>query len=113
MFNFNDFIVENLTKGYANNSFSEQQINIFAMNYLTRGLLTQESFDFILSEIERIKEEKLNENAVVEPPMIEDETEIEDTDESVTEEENTDDPVVEETEEQEEQEESDEESSES
>lgn len=110
MFNFNDFIVENLTKGYANNSFTEEQINIFAMNYLMRGLLTKESFDFILSEIERIKEEKLNENAVVEPPMIEEEAEIEDTDESVTEEENTDDPVIEETEEPEE---SDEESSES
>lgn len=102
MFNFNDFIVENLTKGYANNSFNEQQINIFAMNYLMRGLLTKESFDFILSEIERIKEEKLNENEAVEPPMIEEETEGEDTDESVTEEENTDDPVIEETEEQEE-----------
>ena len=75
MFNFNDFIVENLTKGYANNSFTEQQINIFAMNYLMRGQLTQESFDFIMSEVERIKEEKLqeelSENAVVEPPMIE------------------------------------------
>lgn len=110
MFNFNDFIVENLTKGYANNSFTEEQINIFAMNYLMRGQLTKESFDFIMSEIERIKEEKLNENAVVEPPMIEDETEIEDTDESVTEEENADDHVIEETQEQEE---SDEESSES
>lgn len=109
MFNFNDFIVENLTKGYANNSFTEEQINIFAMNYLMRGLLTKESFDFILSEIERIKEEKSNENAVVEPPAIEEEAEVEDTDESVMEEENADDPVIEETEEQKE---SDEESSE-
>lgn len=81
MFNFNDFIVENLTKGYTNNSFTEEQINIFAMNYLTRGLLTKESFDFILSEVERIKEEKLqeeelNENAVAEPPMIEEVEEV-------------------------------------
>lgn len=79
MFNFNDFIVENLTKGYANNSFTEEQINIFAMNYLTRGLLTKESFDFIMSEVERIKEEKLaeelSENAVVEPPLIEEQVE--------------------------------------
>lgn len=66
MFNFNDFIVENLTKGYANNSFTEEQINIFAMNYFMRGQLTKENFDFILLEVKRIKEERLNENVVAE-----------------------------------------------
>lgn len=74
MFDFNSFIIENLTNGYANGSFTEEQVNIFAMNYLMRGQLTKESFDFILSEVERIKEEKLaeelSENAVVEPPMV-------------------------------------------
>lgn len=79
MFDFNSFIIENLTNGYANGSFTEEQVNIFAMNYLMRGQITKESFDFILSEVERIKEEKLaeelSENAVVEPPMIEEQVE--------------------------------------
>ncbi|MDT2844651.1 hypothetical protein [Vagococcus lutrae] len=80
MFDFNSFIIENLTNGYANGSFTKEQVNIFAMNYLMRGQLTKESFDFILSEIERIKEEKLNENAVAEPPMIEGTQEQEESD---------------------------------
>lgn len=114
MFKFNEFIIENLINGYKEGSFTETQINIFAMNYHMRGQITRDEFDFILDEIRRIDLEKLeeekSENAVAEPPMIEEETEIEDTDESVMEEENTDDPVIEETEEQEE---SDVESSES
>ena len=79
MFNFNEFIIENLINGYKEGSFSETQINIFAMNYLGRGQITRDEFDFILDEIRRIDLEKMeeekSENAVVEPPMIE-ETEV-------------------------------------
>lgn len=75
MFKFNEFIIENLINGYKEGSFSETQINIFAMNYHMRGQITRDEFDFILDEIRRIDLEKLeeekNENVVAEPPMIE------------------------------------------
>ena len=47
MFNLAEFIVNNLTSGYSNGSFTQEQVNIFALNYLTKGYITQSDFDYI------------------------------------------------------------------
>lgn len=52
MFNMADFIKENLVNGYWNGSFTKEQVNIFAMNYLMRGMITQADFDYIIQAIE-------------------------------------------------------------
>lgn len=45
MFNQSKFIIDNLTNGFANGSFSAEQVNIFAMNYKLKGLITDEIYD--------------------------------------------------------------------
>jgi len=52
MFNMVDFLKSNLINGYWNNSFSEQQVNLFAMSYLMKGMIKQEDFDRIMKSIE-------------------------------------------------------------
>ncbi|MEK2534364.1 hypothetical protein WN873_02075 [Tetragenococcus halophilus] len=52
MFNMEEFIEENLTEGYLTRSFTETQINIFALNYLNRGQIEQEVFDKIIKFVE-------------------------------------------------------------
>jgi len=52
MFNMEEFIKTNLINGYWNNSFSEQQVNLFAMSYLTKGMIEQEDFNHIMKSIE-------------------------------------------------------------
>ena len=51
MFDMAEFAKTNLINGYWNGSFNETQINIFAMNYLMRGMLTQADFDYIMEAI--------------------------------------------------------------
>ena len=48
MFNQSKFIIDNLTKGFANGSFSAEQVNIFAMNYKLKGLISDEQFNEIV-----------------------------------------------------------------
>ena len=55
MFNLEEFLITNLTGGFQTGAFNEYQINIFAMNYLNRGQLSQQGFDEILQAIENIK----------------------------------------------------------
>ena len=55
MFDFEEFLKNNLIEGYITSSFNEVQINIFAANYLMKGMLSQEGFDEILQAIENIK----------------------------------------------------------
>ena len=52
MTNLSTYLKNNLMGGYANGSFTEQQVNIFAFNYLSRGQLTQEDFDEVLAVFE-------------------------------------------------------------
>lgn len=52
MFEMTDFIKDNLIRGYWDGSFSEPQVNIFAMNYLMRAMITQDDFNFILEAIQ-------------------------------------------------------------
>jgi len=41
MFNLKDFVKTNLINGFANGSFTLEQVNIFASNYLLKGVLTE------------------------------------------------------------------------
>jgi hypothetical protein len=45
--NFAEFIKSNLISGFRNGSFTGEQVNIYSMNYLLRGNITQEDFDEI------------------------------------------------------------------
>lgn len=56
MFNQSKFIIDNLTNGYANGSFSAEQVNIFAMNYKLKGLITDEQFNEIVEFVSPAEE---------------------------------------------------------
>lgn len=45
--NLGNFVLDNLKKGFANGSFTAEQTNIYAVNYLLKGVLSQEQVDEI------------------------------------------------------------------
>ena len=55
MFNLEEFLITNLIGGFQTSAFNEYQINIFSMNYLNRGQLSQDGFEQVLQAIENIK----------------------------------------------------------
>ena len=55
MFNLEDFLITNLIGSFQTGAFNEYQINIFAMNYLNRGQLSQQGFEQLLQAIKKIK----------------------------------------------------------
>ena len=55
MFDLEEFLKTNLIEAYRTSSFNEVQINIFATNYLMKGVLSQDGFNEILQAIENIK----------------------------------------------------------
>lgn len=60
MFDMRVFLKDNLVNGYQNGSFTLEQVNIFAMNYVMKGMLTQEDFREIqerIAEPEEVIEE--------------------------------------------------------
>lgn len=59
-FDLAKFIRDNLTSGYDNGSFTKEQVNIFAVNYLMKGQISQEDFDYI-QEYMSPKEEEIAE----------------------------------------------------
>lgn len=59
MFDMVGFIQTNLVEGYWNGSFKKQQVNIFAMNYMSQGMINQEEFEYILEAIEPKEEDEL------------------------------------------------------
>lgn len=56
-FNLSEFLTENLIKGYLDGSFSEAQVNIFAMNYLMMGRITEECMERIANVLKPPEEE--------------------------------------------------------
>ena len=44
----NIFLKNNLISGFQNNSFTQEQVVIFAMNYLNKAQLTQDDVDEIM-----------------------------------------------------------------
>jgi hypothetical protein len=61
MFDIAEFIKTNLKSGYDNGSFSLEQVNIFALNYLMKGQITQSDFDEIQLHLNPITEEIIEE----------------------------------------------------
>ena len=57
MFDIADFIKSNLKSGYDNGSFTKEQVNIFALNYLSKGQISQDDFDEIQLHLNPITEE--------------------------------------------------------
>ena len=49
MFNAEEFLKENLIKGFENGSFTSEQINIFAFNYKLKGYISEECFNEIVT----------------------------------------------------------------
>lgn len=41
MFNLKDFVKTNLLAGFQNGSFTKEQVNIFASNYLLKGVFVE------------------------------------------------------------------------
>lgn len=52
MFDLEEFIEENLIEGYLTRSFKKAQVKIFALNYLSKGMIGQECFDRITKFVE-------------------------------------------------------------
>lgn len=57
MFDMAEFLKDNLITGFQNGSFTEQQVNIFAMNYLTKGMLKQADFEEIMDSMRPVVDE--------------------------------------------------------
>ncbi len=93
MFNLKEFIVKNIVNGIKNGTFSKEYGNIMAVNYLVKGILSEEDVANIDAQIstweaeQMVKEEEpepeteQNETEITEaePENIEDEMEIEET----------------------------------
>lgn len=45
--NLSDFVKENLIGGFENGSFTREQVNIFAANYLLKAIITEADFNDI------------------------------------------------------------------
>ena len=61
MFDMRGFLKDNLVNGYWNGSFTREQVNIFAMNYVMRAMLTQEDFQEIQERIAETEKEEIEE----------------------------------------------------
>lgn len=64
MFNQSKFIIDNLTNGFANGSFSAEQVNIFAINYKLKGLIADEQFNEIVEFVSPAEETETVESEV-------------------------------------------------
>ena len=53
----NIFLKNNLISGFQNNSFTQEQVVIFAMNYLNKAQLTQDDLDEIMEVLFPSEEE--------------------------------------------------------
>lgn len=51
MFNQAEFVKENLIGGFHRGTWNEFQVNIFAMNYQLRGVITQDDYNDIMNAI--------------------------------------------------------------
>ena len=49
--NLAQFVKDNLVGGYQNGNFTIEQVNIFSLNYLTRGIINQTDFDEIQAAV--------------------------------------------------------------
>ncbi|WP_174614713.1 hypothetical protein [Virgibacillus ihumii] len=59
MFNMAEFLKTNLINGYREGSFTRTQITIFAINYQSKGWLTQEDVNDVLEAIQPKEEAQM------------------------------------------------------
>jgi hypothetical protein len=86
MFNLRDFIVRNIVNGVKNGTFTKEYANIMAVNYLVKGVLTEEHVIDIDTQITAWEAEQATVEEPVGDPIeepveetIEESTEIENT----------------------------------
>jgi polyhydroxyalkanoate synthesis regulator phasin len=58
MFNIREFIIKNLIDGVKNKSFTKEYASILAVNYLVKGILTQEDLSRFNEEVIILEEDK-------------------------------------------------------
>lgn len=69
MFNLKEFIVKNIVNGIKNGTWSKEYANIMAVNYLAKGLLSEEdvaSIDAQISVWEQAAKEEVTEDIPME-----------------------------------------------
>ncbi len=86
MFNLRAFIVRNIVNGVKNGTFTKEYANIMAVNYLVKGVLTEENVIDIDTQITAWEAEQITVEEPVGDPIeepveetIEESTEIENT----------------------------------
>ena len=57
-FSIADFLKNNLKSGYDNSSFTEEQVNIYSVNYLSKGQISQSDFEEIQEHLYPTVEEE-------------------------------------------------------
>ena len=81
MFNLSEFITKNIVNGVKNGTFTKEYANIMAVNYMLKGVLTEDSVMSINSQIEAWESEQIALNT----PFIEEVEEVTTEDENVAE----------------------------
>ena len=64
MFDLRQFTIDNLIKGYEEGSFTRAQVSIFSMNYMMKGIITQEDIVYINEQMDLIDEQVEDEEIV-------------------------------------------------
>ena len=59
MFNLKEFVVKNIINGIKNGTFSKEYGNIMAVNYLVKGILTEEDVASIDAQISAWETEQI------------------------------------------------------
>ena len=85
MFNLKEFIVKNIVNGIKNGTFSKEYGNIMAVNYLVKGILSEEDVANIDAQISAWEAEQAAKEEKVEPPTEEMEPETEQNETEITE----------------------------
>ena len=82
MFNLKEFITKNIVNGIKNGTFSKEYGNIMAVNYLVKGILTEDDVANIDAQITAWEEEQASTNVdVPEETTIPDEPAVEEPEE--------------------------------
>lgn len=98
MFDLKAFIVTNIVNGIKNGTFTKEYGNIMAVNYLAKGMLTEENIIDIHTQITEWESSLAAEEPAVEEPTVEEPVVEEPTVEEPVEDELVEEPPVEEPE---------------
>lgn len=64
LFNLHDYIYENLISGYANGSFTKEQVVIYSTNYMIKGIFSEKDVESIPDKLDEIDMEQFEATAV-------------------------------------------------